>query len=252
MHRLRTATSAVPNVRCKLLTVAILISGFLAPVTAYAGKAYWLWAGIPIPKDASSADVIYLHQGHVRQSPAGVPAIVQLGLAPFPAHFRRVVLVYRFASLVEPKNVLPAILVKARAWERNGVSVSGVQIDFDASTLRLPRYADFLKSFRAQLPRQYTLSVTGLADWGTTAPMGDLDLVIGVVDEIDFQMYRGKLPVPDWQIYAQSLVRMKSPFRIGMLESMSPSPTLAASLAANPNYLGPNYFVLTEPRREKQ
>lgn len=174
-----------------------------------------------------------------------------MGLAPFPAGFSRVVLVYRLASLVDADRLAPSMLSRAHAWERNGVKVSGLQIDFDASTLKLPRYAEFLAALRAALPRQYELSVTGLADWSTTAPAGDLKLVSGVVDEIDFQMYRGRKPVPNWQSYARSLAGTTKPFRIGLLESMTLPPALSDALTGNPNYRGPVYFVLGESRHDK-
>jgi hypothetical protein len=214
------------------------------PTTAFAGRVYWLWAGVPAPDDADEADILYLHQGHIQASSAGGSSLTDLGMAPHPAKFRSIALVYRCADLPDPRHLAEPILVRIHAWERHGVPVAGVQIDFDAATLKLRRYAEFLRGLRAILPRRYALSITGLADWGTTAPTPDLEAVASLVDEINFQLYRGRKPVPEWEAYARSLVDLKSPFRIGLLTTMTLPPALERALSGNPFYRGPSYFLL--------
>ncbi len=124
--------------------------------------------------------------------------------------------------------------------------VSGIQLDFDAASLKLPAYAAFLREFRTALPVQYRLSITGLADWGNSAPAGDLDLVGDAVDEIAFQLYRGRAAVPGWQKHAMTLARLQRPFRLGLLRDMQLSPELTAMLSKNPHYRGTIYFLIRQ------
>jgi hypothetical protein len=65
--------------------------------------------------------------------------------------------------------------------------IKGVQLDIDSPTANLPQYAEFLKQFRRQLPKESQVSITALLDWfrGGTA-VGD---VLREVDEFVPQFY---------------------------------------------------------------
>ncbi|WP_341536061.1 DUF3142 domain-containing protein [Aeromonas veronii] len=57
-------------------------------------------------------------------------------------------------------------------WLKAGAKVTGIQIDFDAATRQLDRYATSLQQLRQVLPAECKLSVTGLLDWAKTGGCG--------------------------------------------------------------------------------
>lgn len=50
-------------------------------------------------------------------------------------------------------------------WQEKGLTVSGVEIDHDAGSARLPAYREFLMHLRAVLPVSLPLSITALPAW---------------------------------------------------------------------------------------
>ena len=50
-------------------------------------------------------------------------------------------------------------------WQAQGLVISGVEIDHDAGSVRLPAYRTFLTRLRSFLPASMTLSITALPAW---------------------------------------------------------------------------------------
>jgi hypothetical protein len=50
-------------------------------------------------------------------------------------------------------------------WQSAGLTLSGVEIDHDCATARLPAYTELLRTLRQQLPAQLKLSITALPAW---------------------------------------------------------------------------------------
>jgi hypothetical protein len=127
-------------------------------------------------------------------------------------------IVYRAQSIAWNEAVYTDILGHVESWRAAGNKVVGLQIDFDAGTRHLERYADFLTELRARLPSQYRLGVTGLLDWSANGNPAGLDALADVVDEVVLQIYQGRHVIPGYARYLAKLDRMKVAFRIGLLQ----------------------------------
>ena len=126
-------------------------------------------------------------------------------------------------------------------WRRRGNRVAGIQVDFDAATLRLGTYAMFLRDLRRRLPADLKLSATGLMDWSSGAGTADLAALKGAVDEVVVQTYQGRTTIPGYRRYLPSLERLALPYRIGLIEGGEWQPP--ASLARDPEFRGYVVFL---------
>jgi len=203
--------------------------------------AYWIWAGIT-PEDAPPDSDLLVFQGHFRF--AGDSASFERGgLYPFPIKCQRLTLVYRLeGQKLQSPEVIERFLDDVKRWQRHPVAVSGIQLDFDSPTAKLPLYSSFLEEIRTILPSQFGLSVTGLGDWVLCADPSALRSIAGSVDEIVFQLYQGRQPLPDIGRYLAKLSDYPLPFRVGLLLSAE-APSRMKRLSSNPNYGGFVYFI---------
>lgn len=204
--------------------------------------SYWLWAGVRAHPEVRTARRLYLLQGEIGPAPNGGPTrlIAQGATQPGP-HRAELWLAYRVRSLEFTPEIVAAIARRFALWRAQPGSVAGVQVDFDASTRRLDRYAAFLRDLRKALPEGCKLSVTGLMDWAAQAKLEDLDNLHDAVDEIVFQTYRGARTVADIDAYVKRLARLRIPFRLGLAEGATWSPP--PGLAGNPNFRGYVVFL---------
>lgn len=197
-----------------LLGLPLLAAGASGQVDARDHRAFWLWAGVrpqPLPADTHT---LYLLQGEVRGQPlhlqarsAGIPPQLQAG----------VWLVYRSEGLDWPAPIYPQLRQRLQQWRQAGHRVIGVQIDFDAPTRQLDRYAAFLQQLRRELPADCQLGVTGLLDWANADPQA-LNALAGTLDEVVLQTYQGRRTVPGYQDYLARLQQLALPFRIGLVQ----------------------------------
>ncbi|CAM3190434.1 DUF3142 domain-containing protein [Sphingomonas antarctica] len=145
-------------------------------VDAATYDAFWLWAGVPPQPGLKRAKTIYLLAGEVRRDSGRF-----ISLRPGIPHLSvpELWLVVRVDTLDWKADTSGEILAEFNKWQAAGNRLAGVQIDFDARTRHLDRYASFLRAFRARLPQRTRLSVTGLLDWsanGDPAALQSLDL----------------------------------------------------------------------------
>lgn len=201
--------------------------------------AYWLWSGVRPQPVLERAKRIYLLQGQVE---ARLP--VRL-VAQRPATPRirgpEVWMVIRAETLDWPPEVDGQILAAIGRWRAAGNNLAGVQIDFDAATRHLDRYAAFLTTLRKRLPAGLKLGVTGLLDWSSNADPAGLDALAGTVDEIVIQTYQGRHVIPGYAAYLTRLESLRMPFRIGLLQGAAWQPP--AGLETNPNFRGYVLFL---------
>ena len=78
-----------------------------------------------------------------------------------------------------------------RHSRESGVTLAGLEIDHDCATARLPAYARFLASVRADLDPSTPLSITALPTWLGSR---DLDGVLAAADEIVLQVHAVQNP----------------------------------------------------------
>jgi Protein of unknown function (DUF3142) len=186
------------------------------PVRAEAYRAFWLWAGVHPQPVLNHADEVYILAGEV--TGVNPPRIISQRSAIPKIARARVWIVYRAQTIVWDETITREIFRQMRAWHANGNNLVGLQIDFDAGTKNLERYAEFLAGLRRVLPRDYALSVTGLLDWSANGDPGGLDALAGVVDEVVLQIYQGRKVIPGYASYMKKLDQLKLPFKIGLLQ----------------------------------
>jgi hypothetical protein len=203
--------------------------------------SYWLWAGVKARPEVDKADTVYLLQGEVGSERAGAVRLKAQGGAEPGAHRATLWLAYRVRSLDWPPDIVAAIVRRYEAWRAKPGRVAGVQIDFDASTRGLSKYAAFLRDLRKSLPEGCALSVTGLMDWASQSSLEDIDGLAGTVDEIVFQTYRGRATVQNIDAYVARLGRLRVPFRLGLAEGAVWSES--KKLADNANFRGYVVFL---------
>ncbi|MBN9787081.1 DUF3142 domain-containing protein [Pseudonocardia sp. TMWB2A] len=210
-----------------------------APVDAAHYDAFWLWAGVKPQPVLEQAKRLYILEAEVVGRPGRLAAqreaAPRLGTLP-------VFLVIRVETLDWVPEVEAQILSAITAWERNGTRVAGLQIDFDARTRQLDRYAGFLKSLRERLPRRYALSVTGLLDWSANADSQSLNALGQVVDEVVLQTYQGRATVAGYDQYLDRLKRLHVPFRLGLVQGGDWC--ARPDIAENPAFKGYVVFLL--------
>lgn len=221
------------------------LAGESVRVRARDYDAYWLWAGVRARPELEKAKTLYLLQGEIGLDPFGAIRLRAQGATEPGPHAPALWLVYRVRSLDWTPEIFATLNHRLARW-RDATRVAGVQIDSDASTHGLERYAAFLAELRKTLPEGCGLSVTGLMDWASQASLEDIDKLSGTVDEMIFQTYRGRETVKDIDAYLARLGRLHVPFRLGLAEGAQWS--TPATLARNPLFLGYVVFLRNDIR----
>lgn len=228
--------------------VAVLLAAVLAGckpapaahVTVAGHDAFFVWPGVRPPPEVARAKTLYLLDGEVRPD-SNARLIVLRPAAPRIAR-SDVWLVIRLERLDWQPQLTRTVMVELERWHGAGSRVVGLQLDFDAGTRGLDRYAAFLRDIRQQLPRRYRLSVTGLLDWSAHGDPAALARLAGTVDEVVIQTYQGRRTIPGYETYLAGLSRLPFPYRVGVVEGgewREPS-----GLARDPHYRGTVVFLL--------
>lgn len=204
---------------------------------------YWIWAGITeqdIPSNPK--DFIYVWQGTISQK-AGTVYYDRRGLFPYPAQHKNMVLVYRLEGELPSVDIVTGLFRDAsEGWQRYGITIKGLQIDFDSPTAKLASYGDYLSMMRHSLPQNFSLSITGLGDWIIDGDRAALLRMTNAVDDIVFQLYQGREPIANAAYYAQKLRRANFPFRLGLLDLPNQN-NLIDYVQDNEYYHGVIYFT---------
>jgi hypothetical protein len=202
-------------------------------------RSFFLWSGVRPPPYLAQADSVYLLWGELRRGDPSRIAVLrpEPPRNPGPALW----LVVRAERLDWGSAAYRQLIAETERWRREESRFAGVQVDFDAATLRLGSYAAFLRDLRRRLPAGVRLSATGLMDWSANAPPDDLASLAGVVDEVVIQTYQGRATIPGYQHYLPSLVRLKVPYRVGLVEGGEWA--APASLAQDPQFKGYVVFL---------
>ncbi|HEY6528051.1 MAG TPA: DUF3142 domain-containing protein [Cellvibrionaceae bacterium] len=212
---------------------------------------FWLWPGNKIPAAVTLINNLYILQGEFLGN-KDHPDLRLTGILPSRLMAKKIWLVFRVERAVWDGAIAVAVNHRINAWENQGNNVAGIQIDFDARSSALADYGNFLREVRQQLPVEYQLSVTGLLDWSAGAYDSGLANISQSVDEVIFQTYQGRITIPDYNRYLQSLTRLNQPFKIGLVENGDWQPALAhiKALQNNPYFLGFVVFLHNPNRLE--
>ncbi len=235
--------------RAQLFIILLLALSGAGPNRSVEG--YWFWAGQSVLTPPVRSGYYYIHQGTLERSSSKTPEkFVAQGAAPVKTSAEAIYLVFRIEALEQEESLAKAATYLGERWEVSGNTVLGFQIDYDSPTEKLEEYSAFLQKFRALIPERYRLSVTGLADWAANASEENIQSLAGSADEIVFQLYNGRRPIPHLESYLRRLRNMSMAFRLGLLEGMPDPLTEAPEIRSNPNFQGFVYFLLPEQRKE--
>jgi hypothetical protein len=229
--------------RTALVAFVFLVAPGLAvaaPTDAGDYDAFFLWAGVKPQPLLAEARSLYLLQGQVTDGDpvrlvAQRPALPQVSSAD-------VWMVVRVETLDWPVAVYTQVLAALSRWRAAGNKVLGLQIDFDAGTRHLDKYAAFLADLRKRLPDDCRLSITGLLDWSSNGDPAGLAALRGVVDEVVLQIYQGRRVIAGYAGYLAALDRLEIPFRIGLLQGGEWD--APKDLAGNPWFRGYVVFLV--------
>lgn len=228
-------------------TIGSLLSLWLCVGAAWAEvvkaedyRAYWLWAGVKPQAVLTTAEEIYLLAGEVRGEER--PHIISQRSAIPKIKDAKVWIVYRAQTLHWDERVYENVMKQLSDWQQAGNNIVGMQIDFDAGTRNLDRYAEFLATVRTHLPRGCKLSVTGLLDWSANGDPVKLASLADVVDEVVLQIYQGRRVIPGYRNYLAKLDYLPVPFRMGLLQGGEWE--APATFEDNPNFRGYVVFLL--------
>ena len=214
-----------------------------AEVQATQYRQFWLWAGVKPQPVLQQAEQLYVLQGQINGDRQGRVSFTRQGPAVMSAQ-AQVWLAYRVQTLVWDEAVLRSIRNQLQSWQRAGRVPLGIQLDFDASSYQLGRYADFLRQLRKQLPAQYRLSITGLLDWTRTGDVATLNSLTGTVDELVVQTYQGRHSVAGYERYLASLSQLRIPFKVGLVQGGGWDTDWQRRLQQSPYYRGEVVFLL--------
>jgi hypothetical protein len=143
-------------------------------------------------------------------------------------------------------------------WQRQGVSLAGVEIDHDAGNARLPAYREFLTRLRTVLPPSLPLSITALPAWLTSAELPGL---LSTVDSSVLQVHavsdprRGLFDPDQARQWAKAWSRITSkPFYlalpaygVALLPSASGAPIVESEVAIERD--GKRQELLADPQQ---
>lgn len=178
---------------------------------------FWLWAGVKPQPVLAQANSVYILQGQISLKDHR-PVFVPQGIAIPKLKTPSVWISYRVETLNWTPDILSKILTQLHRWELAGNNITGLQIDFDASTLQLNRYGAFLTKLRKDIPAKYQISITGLMDWSMHTSAHELNQLSQVINEIVIQTYQGTKTIPTYLNYINKLTGLTVPFKIGLVQ----------------------------------
>jgi hypothetical protein len=183
-------------------------------------NAFWLWSGVKPQPVLKQARCVYILQGQIEAKhgdESQVRFIAQRGTAPHHQQ-AEVWLAYRVHTLHWTPREYVILLAQLHRWQQAGNNVVGVQIDFDAHTLHMQEYLEFLKQLRQRLPSEYRLGITGLMDWSSRADPSQVNQLRGIVDEVVVQTYQGRHTIENYSEYLPRVSLLNMPFKIGLIQ----------------------------------
>lgn len=188
------ATSAAKWLAAAVLAVLLLaLAACGKPAPDLSNDAYvWQRRWTPAVHEAlaASADTVRAWRVLVAEMSAGGRWIdARPDLDALAATSRPAVMVLRLDGRVDVGNVddiVARIASASQAWRNAGVALSGVEIDYDCATSKLPAYREFLTELKSRIEPGMPLSITALPTW-LNSP--ELDALLAVPDEAVLQVH---------------------------------------------------------------
>lgn len=182
--------------------------------------SFWLWSGVRPQPVLQQARSVYILQGQIETKHGDNSQLrfIAQGVTVPRGLPSEVWLAYRVHTLRWTPREYAILLAQLQRWQHAGNHVVGVQIDFDAHTLHLQEYVEFLKIMRQRLPSDYRLGITGLLDWSSRADPSQVNQLRGIVDEVVVQTYQGRHTIENYSAYLPRVSQLNLPFKIGLIQ----------------------------------
>lgn len=203
--------------RLILLLLASVILPAQAIVDAREYDAFWLWSAVRPQPVLAQAKLLYILQGQISEQ-RGESRFIPQGIAIPRLRHGQIWLAYRVETLNWSEAIYQSIAQQLTRWQQQGNPVTGIQIDFDARTLRMQQYVTFLQLLRQRLPEHYALSITGLLDWSNHTSPELVNQLAGIVSEVVVQTYQGRHTIHNYTDYLPRLARLRIPFKVGLVQ----------------------------------
>ncbi|WP_180172143.1 DUF3142 domain-containing protein [Acinetobacter sp. YH12023] len=182
-------------------------------------SSFWIWGNISSSPYLQQATELYILQGEMNwNKPLKQSEFIPQGIQVLHKPQQKIWIVIRSHHLQWSNNNIQQILQRLKHWEKNGNQIQGLQIDFDAKTQNIHRYAVFLEKIRKKMPQKYRLSITGLMDWTNIQDQQTLSLLRHNIDEIAIQTYRGSATIENYTSYLNKVSKLKLPYKIGLVQ----------------------------------
>ncbi|WP_180182702.1 DUF3142 domain-containing protein [Acinetobacter sp. YH01020] len=211
-------------------------------------SSFWIWGNISSSPYLQQATELYILQGEMNwNKPLKQSEFIPQGIQVLHKPQQKIWIVIRSHHLQWSNNNIQQILQRLKHWEKNGNQIQGLQIDFDAKTQNIHRYAVFLEKIRKKMPQKYRLSITGLMDWTNVQDQQTLKLLAQNIDEIAIQTYQGSHTIKNYTLYLNKVSKLKLPYKIGLVQNgLWQAP---AHLAQDPYFKGYVVFLLRTANR---
>jgi hypothetical protein len=193
----------------------------------------WIWPGAYRAQvDAVIDRSVFVLQRHVDKD----HRYSARGPSPSPWRVRDLTLVFRLQARPAARQVLREFQQLRLQWEKHGVRVAGLQLDYDSPTNKLDQYRQDLneltKILQSEAP-ELRLSITGLTDWTQLENFGMNKNI-----QVYFQLYKGSKEHSESEMNLNRLARADFPFKIGLLPKQTLRPDQLSLLNRNPNFRG--------------
>jgi hypothetical protein len=206
---------------------------------------YWVWRQSDL-KQLQSIDEIIIYQGEFHHT-NGEFTFRKKGIAIQDLHGRNVTLLLRAYQLPSVHFFTRQVDYLINEWQEMGVSIKGIQIDYDSPSSKLHEYGAFLKSLNQTYEPSF-ISITGLSSWMTDNIKG-LNVLAPYIDYVAMQFYQNFHPVYNAEHYIKRLETLTLNYKVGV----TPSPKFERfAFEETPHYRGQLIFLNGKTLSTKQ
>jgi hypothetical protein len=182
--------------------------------------AYWIWRWSDLSL-VEPHDPLLLYQGDYH-STFGNSSFLKRGVNPARLAGRtEIAVLIRLYDIADAHILADQVAYLIEEWQRNGVTVTEIQFDYDSPSSQLLEYGRFVRAARSALDEAHVtvpLSITGLLTWLNDDPRS-LEQLAGSASYVVYQLYDTYDPVADVGAYLPSLAHLAHPYKIGITTS---------------------------------
>lgn len=118
-------------------------------MTQASTREHWLWPKAPVKNFDRAENTLYILRGQIKIYRG--KEIFEQQAPNFAKLQAAAVLVYRLRYLPTPDFAARIFLQDIRAWRAQGISVVGLQLDYDSPSKKLPLYQRFIRDLQSSL-----------------------------------------------------------------------------------------------------